>query len=137
VIVAAIFTLLSIALMVKLSNSTRLVWIASTFLISIYLVVALNNFFNVIDDKHVLVLFSYLALYFGGMALNSSFRASCPYIAHSAVYFILAIEDTIVPRGLMDGIYYEIMYGLLVFLIISVIYDRMGDIELRADSLLS
>ena len=130
-IVAAIFTLLSIALMVKLSNSTRLVWIASTFLISIYLVVALNNFFNVIDDKHVLVLFSYLALYFGGMALNSSFRASCPYIAHSA------IEDTIVPRGLMDGIYYEIMYGLLVFLIISVIYDRMGDIELRADSLLS
>tara|TARA_R110000764_G_scaffold111348_1_gene198071 strand:+ start:931 stop:1230 length:300 start_codon:yes stop_codon:yes gene_type:complete len=99
--------------------------------------VALNNFFNVIDDKHVLVLFSYLALYFGGMALNSSFRASCPYIAHSAVYFILAIEDTIVPRGLMDGIYYEIMYGLLVFLIISVIYDRMGDIELRADSLLS
>ena len=46
-IVAAIFTLLSIALMVKLSNSTRLVWIASAFLISIYLSVALNTFFNI------------------------------------------------------------------------------------------
>jgi hypothetical protein len=136
VIVAAIFTLLSIAIMVKLSNSTRLVWIASAFLISIYLSVALNTFFNVTDDKFVFLLFSYLSLCFGSMALNSSFVASTPYLAHSSVYFILAIEDTIVPHGLMDGIYYEIMYGLLVFLIISVIYDRMGDIELRADSVL-
>ena len=68
------------------------------------------------------------------MALNSSFIASTPYLAHSAAYFIFAIEDTIVPHGLMDGIYYEIMYGLLVFLIISVIYDTMGTIRLRADS---
>ena len=133
-IVAAIFTLLSIALMVKLSNSTRLVWIASAFLISIYLSVALNTFFNVTDDKFVFLLFSYLSLCFGSMALNSSFMASTPYLAHSAVYFILAIEDTIVSHGLMDGIYYEIMYGLLAFLIISVTYDRMGTIRLRANS---
>ena len=136
-ITAAIFTLLSIAIMVKYSDSKRLVNIASAFLISIYLVVALNTFFNVIDDKLIFILFAYLSLAFGSMALKSSFLASTPYLAHSAAYFILAVEDTIIPEGVMDSLYYEIMYGLLAFLVYSVTYDRMGGIELRADDILS
>lgn len=136
-IVAAIFTLLSIATMAKYSNSRRLVWIASAFLISIYLVVALNNFLNVIDDKLIFILFAYLSLYFGSMALKSSFLASGPYFAHSAAYFILAVEDTIIPKGLLDGFYYEIMYGCLAYLVFSVTYDRMGGIRLRTDSYMS
>ena len=133
-IIAVTFTLISIAIMAKYSNSRRLVWIASAFLISIYLVVALNNFLNVIDDKLIFILFAYLSLYFGSMALKSSFLASAPYLAHSAAYFILAVEDIIIPKGLLDGFYYEIMYGLLVFLVFSVTYDRMGEIRLRANS---
>jgi len=136
-ITAAIFTLLSIAIMIKYSDSRRLVNIASAFLISIYLVVALNTFFNVIDDKLIFILFAYLSLAFGSMALKSSFLASTPYLAHSAAYFILAVEDTIIPEGVMDSLYYEIMYGLLAFLVYSVTYDRMGGIELRADDILS
>ena len=135
-ITAAIFTLLSIAIMVKYSNSKRLVNIASAFLISIYLVVALNTFFNVIDDKLIFILFAYLSLAFGNMALKSSFLASTPYLAHSAAYFILALEDTIIAKGVMDGFYYEIMYGLLAFLVYSVTYDRMGAIRLGADKAL-
>ena len=68
------------------------------------------------------------------MALKLSFLASAPYLAHSAAYFILAVEDIIIPKGLLDGFYYEIMYGLLVFLVFSVTYDRMGEIRLRANS---
>jgi len=136
VITAAILTLLSIAIMVKYSDSKRLVNIASAFLISIYLVVALNTFFNVIDDKLIFILFAYLSLAFGNMALKSSFRASDPYLAHSAAYFILAVEDTIIPKGVMDGFYYEIMYGLLAFLVMTVTYDRMGTIRLGADKAL-
>jgi hypothetical protein len=136
VIIAAIFTLLAIAIMVKFSYSKRLVNIASAFLISIYLVVALNTFFNVMDDKLIFILFAYLSLVFGNMALKSSFLASTPYLAHSAAYFILAVEDTIIPKGVMDGFYYEIMYGLLAFLVMTVTYDRMGGIELRANDIL-
>lgn len=135
-ITAAIFTLLSIAVMVKYSKSKRLVNIASAFLISIYLVVALNTFFNVMDDKLIFILFAYLSLYFGSMALKSSFLASAPYLAHSAAYFILAVEDTIIPKGVMDGFYYEIMYGLLAFLVLSVTYDRMAGIRLGANKTL-
>ena len=111
--------------------------IASAFLISIYLVVALNTFFNVIDDKLIFILFAYLSLAFGSMALKSSFLASTPYLAHSAAYFILAVEDTMISKGVMDSLYYEIMYGLLAFLVYSVTYDRMGGIELRAGDILS
>ena len=136
-ITAAIFTLLSIAIMVKYSGSRRLVNIASAFLILIYLVVALNTFFNVIDDKLIFILFAYLSLAFGSMALKSSFLASTPYLAHSAAYFILAVEDTMISKGVMDSLYYEIMYGLLAFLVYSVTYDRMGGIELRAGDILS
>lgn len=119
-IVAAIFTLLSIAIMVKFSHSERLANIASCFLILIYLVVALNTVLNAMDDKLIFILFAYLSLVFGNMALRSSFLALTPYLAHSVAYFILAVEDIIISKGVMDGFYYEIMYGLLAFLVFSV-----------------
>ena len=136
-IIAAIFTLLSIVIMAKYADSKRLVNIASTFLILIYMVVALNNSYRVIDDQLIFIIFAYFSLVFCNMALKSSFLASTPYLAHSAAYFILAVEDTIIPKGVVDSLYYEIMYGLLAFLVYSVTYDRMGGIELRADDILS
>ena len=133
-IVAAIFTLLSIAVMVKFSDSKQLVNIASAFLISIYLLVAINEAYNVIDDQVIFLVFAYLSLFFGSMALKSSFAALTPYLAHSAAYFILSVEDIIIPKGVMDSFYYEIMYGLLAFLVITVTYDRMGPIRLGANT---
>jgi len=77
------------------------------------------------------------------LAHKSSLASVYAYILYITAYFFFAMEDTAMERGVIisDSVFYGnysvIMYSLLTFLVMTVTYDRMGGIELRANDILS
>lgn len=108
---------------------------ACLFLILIDSISLWHNAFLVIDNPWVLLIFSFVGLTFARLSLNSLGVSIYAYLGFSIAYFLLGIEDKMNRGGLMDLAFYEIMYGLLAFLVFSVIYDRMDSIKLRASGL--
>lgn len=135
-LIALLVIVICIVVMTVFAKNSRLAFIASSFLISIYTITLLNGMYLVIYYEWLMALFSYISLFFVWLARKSSFSASLPYFAHSLCYFLLGFESKI-SLDALDSVYYYIMYGLLLMLVLSVIYGRMGDIKCRADSAMS
>ena len=130
---ALLSIVICIVVMMVFAKNCRLAFIASSFLISIYTITLLNSIYSVMYYEWLMILCSYISLYFARLALKSSFSASFPYLAHSLCYFLLGFESKI-NLDALDSVYYYIMYGLLLMLVLSVTYGRMGDIKCRANA---
>jgi hypothetical protein len=103
--------------------------------ITIYVNANLDIYFN-----YQAIFYAYISVLFCSVALKSSLASAYAYILYIIANFLLAMEDTAMEWGviLSDSVFYgnysAIMYGCLAILVYSVIYDRMGEIRLRADS---
>ena len=127
---------IAIAVMIKYGGERNALH-ACLFLILIDSINIWHNSYLVIDNPLLMISFSLISLIFARLSLKSSVLVISSYFAFSIAYFLLGLEDKISRGGILDSHFYEIMYGLLIMLVLSVTYDRMGGIKLRTDRALS
>ena len=116
---------------------------ACAFVILIESITIYTNAYLDIYFNYQAILYAYIAVLFCYLAHKSSLASAYAYILYITAYFFFAMEDTAMEWGVIisDSVFYGnysvIMYSLLTFLVMTVTYDRMGGIELRADDILS
>ena len=117
--------------------------LAVTFVIFLQTLTAINDWLQVIYHNWYMIICSFFSLLFALVARKSLYLSKYAYLLYSVVYFVFSFENTlyeqkvILSYGIFDSHYLEIVYGCLLVLVISVIYDRMGGIKCGADSAMS
>jgi hypothetical protein len=136
---AIALVIIAVAVMCRYGNKAKEIKIACYFLILLELATFVYHNYLDIYFNYLIIFYAYIAILCCHLASKSSLTSAYAYLLYITAYFLFSMEDTAMEWGviLSDSVFYgnysAIMYGCLAILVYSVIYDRMGEIRLRAD----
>lgn len=131
---AILFIAACVFIMYKYHTIRTQYLLASLFLVSTNALAIFHNHFSFFDgqyfdDKEHLLFTGYIAAACFYIAKSKGFQRSYAYTVLCIIYFFYAFEDMIIDHGLFDSIYYPVMYGGTLFLVGTVVYDRLAPIK--------
>ena len=103
--------------------------LASLYLLLVESLELFNYEFFYVDDGVVLVVIGFITVGFAYISKRKDFESFNAYAVLSAIYSLHGLEDMIIDHGLLDSVYYLSMYGGTLYLVYTVIYDRLAPVR--------